>query len=88
MFRVCCAGYTVPHTVPLCGPSPPQGPGCPPRGVETEGGQVAGYAQSLGQVDGQETQQGNVVARSRWLIKLELFWTGRLVVCSSDSLHA
>ena len=49
---------------------------------------MAGYAQSLGQVDGQETQQGNVVARSRWLIKLELFWTGRLVVCSSDSLHA
>lgn len=39
-------------------PSAPQAGGSPAGGAEAEGIQVAGHAQQLGQVDGQEAQKG------------------------------
>lgn len=39
-------------------PSAPQAGGSPAGGAEAEGVQVAGHAQQLGQVDGQEAQKG------------------------------
>lgn len=39
-------------------PSDPQAGGSSPGGAEAEGVQVAGHAQQLGQMDGQEAQKG------------------------------
>lgn len=36
----------------------PQSPGCASRGAQAKGGEVAGHAWPLGQMDDQEIQQG------------------------------